>query len=239
MPDSAQQVDKVALCYYYVMWEALVAYALENAAPLAYVALLIAIVATVAVILTRFYMKTTIMCDKVPGMEATLQGIVAAGAHSKMPVIEEMLQRIDKSLSMLNQVLMEKNVISQSVYSNENSPRVVNELGEQLLTESGASVVLEHMASELIDDLEDDSLDSDLELEQASLNLLFDRRDERQFKPIQDFVFQHPTFSGNPLTYTDVLYVMSLKLRDMFKKTHPEFDGNPAQLTLGESANNK
>jgi hypothetical protein len=143
-------------------------------------------------------------------------------ATDKFPKIETTLGKIDKGLATLNQILLEKTVITQSCYSNENSPRVVNELGQRLLKDSGAEKLFNEIESELIAGLEKTKFDSLLELERSSLNVLLDKMNDPRFKDVQNFAFEHPTFDGKPLTYTDMLFLMSLKLRDAYREKYPE-----------------
>ena len=46
--------------------------------------------------------------------------------------------------------------------------------------------------------------------------------DDLSYKPIQDFAFQHPTYKNNPLTYSDILFLIALKLRDFYRGRHTD-----------------
>ena len=46
--------------------------------------------------------------------------------HKRMPFMETTLSRIDTGLTLLNKMILEKTIISQSCYSNENSPRSIS-----------------------------------------------------------------------------------------------------------------
>ncbi len=141
-------------------------------------------------------------------------------ATSKFPKIEDTLNRIDKGFTTLNQILLEKNVISRSCYSEENSPRAINPLGLRLFSESGAEKLFNSIKDELLTKLEKKKFDSLLELERSSLDVIIENMNDYRFKDVQNFAFQHPTFNGNPLTYTDILFVMSLRLRDTYREKH-------------------
>ena len=141
---------------------------------------------------------------------------------SKFPMIETVLSKIDKGFTTLNQVLLEKQVISQSCYSNENSPRVVNEIGKKLFKESGAEELFEKIKEELMSELESKKFDSLLELERSCLNVLLEKMNDNRFKNIQNFAFQNPKYEGLPLSYTDMLFVMALMLRDYYREKYPE-----------------
>lgn len=142
--------------------------------------------------------------------------------NNEFPNIKQTLGKIDKGLTTLNQILLEKTVITQSCYSNENSPRVLNALGSKLLSDSGANDIFQEIEPELIKELEKKKFDSLLELERNSLMVLIERMNDSRFKNIQNFAFEHPTFEGQSLTYTDILFVMSLKLRDAYRTKYPD-----------------
>lgn len=141
----------------------------------------------------------------------------------KFPQIETVLAKIDKGLTTLNQVLLEKQIISQSCYSSENSPRVINEKGMKLCKDSGAEEIFNDVKDELLKELEKKPLTSLLELERTSLDVFLERMNDPRFKKIQDFAFENPRFEGLPLTYTDILFILALKLRDYYRENHSDF----------------
>lgn len=164
-------------------------------------ALLVFIVAWLASKTTTFYAKT-------------------AKLHTDMPIMQTTLIRIDRGLSTLNTVLLERTIISQSCYSGGSSPRTVSALGKDLLRESGADKIFEADKNDLVAELETKTINSLLELEKEALNVMLAHRDDLNYKPLQDFAFQHPTYKNTPLTYTDILFVIALKLRDFYRTRH-------------------
>jgi hypothetical protein len=136
--------------------------------------------------------------------------------------IGNILERLDKGFTTLNQVLLEKDVIKSSCYSVGNSPRILNQAGVELYSKSGASKIFDRIKEELITDLDKKEFDSLLELERQSLNVLIEKMDDKRFKDIQNFAFRNPNFNGHPLGYTDILFMMALKLRDLYIDKHPD-----------------
>jgi hypothetical protein len=168
---------------------------------------LIAIVVYLTYKLTTFYTNTT-------------------NLQKEFPDIKTLLAKIDSGLKTLNTILLDKNVINQSCYSNGNSPRVINAIGNDLLTDSGSLPLYESIKDEFLGLLEAKKFESLLELERESLNVFLTRMDDPRFVPLQNYVFQHPTFKTTPLTYTDILFLLGLKLRDLYLENHPEFNKN-------------
>ena len=142
--------------------------------------------------------------------------------HTKVPNMERLLAKIDIGLTLLNRALLNKSVIDESYYSSDHSPRAVNVLGEKLLKESGADVIFTSIKNTLVNELELKPIDSLLQLQTESLNVLLAHWDDPLFKPLQNFVYQHPTYNNTPLGYTDLLFVVALKLRDYYISEHPE-----------------
>src|ERR1035441_5553522 len=75
--------------------------------------------------------------------------IATTKIHAEFPVIQSILTEIKAGFATLNQVLLEKQVISKSCFSNANSPRVINELGKRLYEQSGAGKVYEDIKPSL------------------------------------------------------------------------------------------
>jgi len=164
---------------------------------------LIIIVTIVVYKCTKFYLKTEEVCKEFPNLQS-------------------LLQKIDKGFSTLNQILIEKDVIGSSCYSGGGSPRVLNERGEKLYKQSGAEKLLNEIKSDLLSEVEKQKQDSLLELEQNAIKILLEKMKNPEFKEIQDFAYNNQSFEGTPLTYTDILLVMALELRDMYIGKHPE-----------------
>ncbi len=161
------------------------------------------IVALVVYFFTKFYIET-------------------CRSTKEIPEIRNSLKKIDSGLNTLNKILLENSIIKQSCYASENSPRMVNDLGEKLFNESGAKELFDKIKDDLIKELEANKvIDSLLELERESLNVLLRKMDNQEFRQIQNFAFQHPTYNGNPLNYTDILFIIALKLRDLYSSKHP------------------
>ena len=163
------------------------------------------LIVKITITLDRFYVETKKLHDKVPNME-------------------RLLAKIDAGLSSLNDTLLGKSVIDKSCYSRDRSPRTVNELGEKLFKESGADAVYLSMEEELAQELALKPIKSLLQLQTESLNVMLAHRDDSAFLPLQNFVYQHPTYNDTPLAYTDVLFVMALKLRDFYLTKHPNLN---------------
>ena len=146
----------------------------------------------------------------------------------EFPTIKDSLNRIDKSLGVLNSLLIENNIIKNSFYSEAHSPRQLNELGRKLYSESGAEALFNSMVNELLSDLEKKKPLSFLDVETESFVIMFDHTEDIRLKELKDFAYNHPNFEGNNLTFSDLLYVMSINLRNKYLEMHSEIKSNEA-----------
>lgn len=170
------------------------------------------VVGYISVKATQFYMKTNGLHSSVGGLDVAVTGMKTT------------LDSIHTGLTTLNNVLLEKTVISTSCYSVGNSPRILNASGLKVYNESGAKPLLESKKNELMKELELKTYNSFLEVERESFKVLLDRMSEPDFSVVQDFAYQHPQFENQALTYSDILYIMSIVLRDAYKEKHPELN---------------
>jgi len=157
--------------------------------------------------LTKFWSKTTTL-------------------HTDVPEIKSTLNKIHTGLTTLNQVLLEGTIIKQSCYSSGNSPRTVNELGKRVLAQSGANDLITTHADAWIRQLEERHPATLLDLEREAFRLILSRMNDADFVHVKNFAFEHPNFENTPLSYTDILFPMSLELRDLYRSRHPELKGD-------------
>lgn len=183
-------------------------------------ALVLIVIATIRI--TTFVNKSNKIHEEFPGVKTDL-GKLKTDLKC-LPEIQASMSKMHTALSSLNTVLLDKQLINTTCYASSNSPLALNTAGNNLIKESGADVIFESMKKELIEDLLAKDVKSLLQLERASLALLFSKMDDPRFKQLQDFAFEHPTFENNSLSFSDILFVMSLVLRDSYRSQHPELD---------------
>jgi|GEM_PF-5423320 hypothetical protein len=141
--------------------------------------------------------------------------------------VKDLLNKVDKSLTALNLVLLEKKYIKNDFYSQSNSPIQLNAMGFRLFKESNAEKIYLNFRDNYIKILEGKGIKTALEAEKESflfcLNIL---SEDIKFKEVQDFVYNNPKFpdkeSGNNLDLGAVAFVMALQLRNDFLSKHPE-----------------
>jgi hypothetical protein len=140
--------------------------------------------------------------------------------------ISERLNKLSKGLEMTNTILLEKKFIDNSCYSESHSPVQMSLLGKELYQQSGAKELMEELSEKLLAELESDfQQDTALEVQRNSLRILLEKMDEREFRSLQKFAYNNPVFNDNPLTYSNILFVTSLELRNRYLERHPDVNG--------------
>lgn len=212
----------MALCLL-IMTEIILQILIKNYPTLAGYFIVILTVGFIVFEFTKFYLKTKQSCNKFDGIYEKTKIVCHEFDNIKL-----LLNKMYYALGKLNSMLLEKDILHTSCFSEQGSPRRLNGIGQRLYEQSGSKKVLEKILNQLIEKLEmreneeKEKFDSLLDIERESLNLMTDERDNPEFKDIQNFVYYHSSFEGKPLTYSDVLFVMSLILRDEYIKRHPE-----------------
>ncbi len=189
------------------MWWELFNKAIEHYPQIGGYALLIIIVAYLSIKIYKFYSTTTKVCNSFDG-------------------ISEKLNKISKGLEMTNTILLEKKFIDNSCYSESYSPVQANPLGRDLYKESGAEQLMNSgLSDKLLKELEENyQQDTALEVQNNALRILLEEKDGDEFRILQKFAYNNPKFRDNPLTYTDILYIMSLELRNKYLMKHPDIN---------------
>lgn len=131
------------------------------------------------------------------------------------------LSRISRDLNALINVLREKEFINSS-FAEAHSPKVLSLKGNKLNNESGAKVVFELIKDEKLQELENRSFASLLDVENCAIGVMLNMKDDPRFTEVKNFVYNHPVFEGTPLRFADVLFVLGLQLRDYYFARHPE-----------------
>lgn len=116
-------------------------------------------------------------------------------------------------------------------YSAKQSPRRLNKLGEELLKRSGGDRFISENLDFFVRKLEELAPKTALDVEYYSSAVLLANTNEDIFIPLKVWVYNEPTReviddAGNKkiqdVSLNDVVYVMSLPLRDKYLELHPE-----------------
>ena len=120
---------------------------------------------------------------------------------------------------------------SQTVLSEKKSPAQLNEFGRKLFADMGGSDFLSKNGIYLLQKMEEKNPKTAFDVESTAHEVLILATNEEMFNKIKNKVYNYPYMDilkrdGEMVKYevslADVCFVLSLSLRDMYLKTHPE-----------------
>lgn len=143
---------------------------------------------------------------------------------------DDNFRAIMESLTEIKTFLMVKNPKTAFVFSQKHSPRMLNKAGESLFNDISGSVFLDANKDFLILEIDGKSPKTALDVENGALQALYDNLDNDIFNGLKKWVYNSPSrkveINGEETDYvvtmTDVCFVLSLPLRDIYLQLHPE-----------------
>ena len=120
---------------------------------------------------------------------------------------------------------------SQTVLSEKKSPAQLNEFGRKLFADMGGSDFLSKNGIYLLQKMEEKNPKTAFDVESTAHEVLILATNEEMFNKIKNKVYNYPYMDilkrdGEMVKYevslADVCFVLSLSLRDMYLKAHPE-----------------
>lgn len=104
-----------------------------------------------------------------------------------------------------------------------NSPRVLNENGKKVFEEINGGKILEKNKDRLMNKITERKPRNAFDVESFSyLSLLEDSIDEEYFDSVKLYIYNNPVVNGIDIDLGIVCTIMSITLRDMYLKAHPE-----------------
>lgn len=142
----------------------------------------------------------------------------------------EMFHEIKEELIAIRTYLTTKYPTAAGAFSQKKSPRELNEAGLQLLADINGEEFLNNNKEILIKGIDDKTPKTALDVEESALEVLYSLVDNDMFIGMKNWVYNSPsrklTIDGVEKEYTvtmnDVCFVLSLPLRNMYLKQHPE-----------------
>jgi len=137
-------------------------------------------------------------------------------------LIKSIGKRLDKLEDGFNEYLRARALSAASGDGEGRSPMVPTEVGKKLLAESGAQGLIGDSAfkADVFERVSRSMPAGGYDVEQAVFNALIETKDDAKWGTIKSFIFNHPTYTGSPLTIERVALVMSWVLRDEYRTKH-------------------
>lgn len=145
------------------------------------------------------------------------------------------VSRIEGQLDLLVKTLIPKQKKrierAASDFSGKNSPRQLNANGKLLLQDSGADLFLKQHADFFVNKMESLAPKTAYDVEDLASTVLLAESNNDIFIPLKSWVYNAPTrvltnpdgsTSQKDIILDDIIFVMSLPLRDRYLELHPE-----------------
>nr|DAK82008.1 MAG TPA: hypothetical protein [Caudoviricetes sp.] len=145
--------------------------------------------------------------------------------------IKDDIRIVKADVESIKSLLVMKHKEAASVFSIKHSPRQLNEAGRRLFAEIGGRRFLEEHRAFLFSAIEGYAPKTALDVENAAHGACLACADKDIFNGFKDFIYNSPSYiikdaNGEERRYDlsipDICFVLSLPLRDMYLKAHPE-----------------
>ncbi|MBD5300230.1 MAG: hypothetical protein HDS17_01995 [Bacteroides sp.] len=149
-----------------------------------------------------------------------------------------LLSEMKGQLDLLLKLAIDKNKVNiisiADNYSEKNSPRRLNENGEKLLNESGGAEFIEKYSDFFIARMEEQTPKTALDVEDLASSILLAHSNDDIFISLKNWIYNAPpreikSVDGSvrmaDVGLNDIVFVMSLPLRDKYLKRHPNIMG--------------
>ncbi len=156
----------------------------------------------------------------------------ACDLHSKdIDSIKYDIRSIKTDIVTIKSLLAMKHKDAASIFSMKNSPRQLNDVGKRLLADIKGEEFLAKYQQELFTLIESYAPKTALDVENAAHEACMSCVNKDIFNGFKNFIYNSPSFmiknndgQERPydLTIPDICFVLSLPLRDMYLKEHPQ-----------------
>lgn len=146
-------------------------------------------------------------------------------------LLKNNLDSVKSDVIAIKSLLLMKHKDASSVFSIKNSPRQLNENGKQLFEEIQGHSFLEENRAFLFSKIDSFQPRTALDVENAAHAACTAYTDNEIFNGLKNFVYNSPSYKlkdaeGRERLYdlalSDVCFVLSLPLRDLYLAAHPE-----------------
>ncbi len=186
--------------------------------------IMMAVVAVVVWRIAKFYYTRIVEAEKtVKKVESQIQTLPCS-AH------DQINQKILEKLTTITTYLITKDSKASALFSQKESPRKLNLLGEQLFENSGGQKFLDQNKNELLAAIAAKAPNTALDVENLAIEVLISQLDSDIFNELKQWVYNSPSLKidvqgqkqEEAVTLNDICFVLSLSLRDMYLEAHPD-----------------
>lgn len=184
--------------------------------------------------------KITTASNKVKSIEKKCESIPCAEHTAKLTSYKEELDRFDKKMDKLDTIndsvvairalLLSRYKSAAPLFSQKQSPRRLNQRGEEMFALFGGKPFLDKNEELLLGKIKAKDPQTALDVEQDALEVLYETLDSDIFNEIKLKVYNSKSITIEKdgkeeeyaITMNDICFIFSLDLRDRYLKAHPE-----------------
>ena len=176
--------------------------------------------------------KITTASNKVKIIENRCENLPCAEHTAKLTNYKEELDRFDKKMDKLDSInetvvaiktlLLSRYKSAAPLFSQKQSPRRLNQRGEEMFTLFGGKNFLDKNEELLLGKIKTKAPKTALDVEQDALEVLYETLDSDIFNEIKLKVEKEGKEEEYAITMNDICFIFSLDLRDRYLKVHPE-----------------
>lgn len=151
--------------------------------------------------------------------------------ENDISTLKQDLKDIKSDIVTIKSLLVIKHKNAADLFSMKNSPRKLNENGEKLFSDIRGNDFLHENKDFLFAKIDEQQPKTALDVETAANFVCTANTDNEIFNRLKNYVYNSPTYTikdkeGNERQYdialSDICFVLSLPLRDMYLKEHKE-----------------
>ena len=153
-------------------------------------------------------------------------------SHSKdIKEIKNLISSHDDDIKTIKEFLLITNKKASVLFSVKNSPRQLNEIGNKVFAEMKGEDFLNQNKEYLFAQIDGYNPKTALDVENAAHAVCITSVDNEIFNGLKNFVYNSPSYKiidreGKERMYdlamSDICFILSLPLRDMYLEIHPE-----------------
>lgn len=152
--------------------------------------------------------------------------------HSKdIKEVKTLISSHDDDIKTIKDFLLMTNKKAAILFSVKNSPRQLNEMGTKVFADMKGEDFLNQNKEYLFSQIDDYNPKTALDVENAAHVVCITSVDKEIFNGLKNFVYNSPSYKikdreGKERMYdlamSDICFILSLPLRDMYLEIHPE-----------------
>ncbi len=171
------------------------------------------------------------MVHRIEELDTRTRGASCTHHSNVITDLRDEIKEMHTDVVTIKVILATTNKEAAAIFSIKNSPRELNSSGKRLLADVDGMSFLRKYKDVLFADMDTYTPKTALDVEAASFGTCMSCVAKEMFNEFKNFVYKSPTYlvkdasgqeKSHDISILDICFVLSLPLRDMYLKAHPE-----------------